>query len=198
MKSSLLNPGCKIGTNGFRLALHMPVDFPHISNYFYNIPFNQQTTLIVKPQMIYASKDINEYTPENRQCYMRNEKTLKFFKVYTHSNCELECNAKFIHETCGCVSFSMPHDNKTKICGHSQLQCVHDAQANYSSQFLQKKLIEKQLKRDLKHGKADKNDVRFKILKEMKKNFCGCLPTCTFIKYDAEIDRVNYDFADDE
>lgn len=197
MNSSFLNPGCKIGTNGFRLSLHMPVDFPQISSYFYSIPFNQQTTFIIKPQMIYASKDIKDYTPESRQCYLNHERKLKFFKIYTQLNCEEECKAKFIKEACNCVPFYMPHNNNTNICDHSQLECVYEAHSNYSTQELQKKLIEKQLKRDLKHGNTNKNDERFKILKEMKKNFCNCLPTCTVIKYDAEIDRINYEHVED-
>jgi acid-sensing ion channel, other len=197
VNSSFYNPGCKFAQNGFRLAVHMPVNYPQFSKNFYNIQFGQQTTIIIKPQMIYSSKDIREYSPESRQCYFNDERNLTFFKVYTQDNCNLECESKFIYEKCGCVQFWMPRGDNMSICALNQLKCVQEVLENFSTQELELKLIEKQLKRDLKHGKANKNDERFKILKELSKNNCNCLPTCNMINYEAEIDRINYDIVDD-
>lgn len=47
-----------------------------------------------------------------RQCYFDEERHLKFFKVYSETNCELECIANYTLSICGCVKFSMPRKNK--------------------------------------------------------------------------------------
>lgn len=189
-RKSNLNPGCKRGIRGFRLSLHTPVEVPQMSKQFYSISFQKQTALSVSPKMIYSSKDIHDYSPISRQCYFSHEKELEFFKVYSKANCEFECRAKQILATCGCVKFSMPHNNETKVCRHSELSCVKEADLNFINRDLERKLLSKQLKRDLKHGKIKENDPGFKKLKKMKS--CECLPSCTSLAYDAEISQTDY------
>jgi amiloride-sensitive sodium channel len=174
----------------------MPVDIPRFSKQFYTIPFGHKISMVVKPNMIYASKDIKTYTPESRQCYFSHEGKLKYFKYYSQSNCELECKSNFVYKICNCTKFSMPRDESMNVCDYSQNNCVIGAITNYSIVELEKKLIEKQLNRDLKSGKTDINDERFKIIKEMEKNLCNCLQSCALIKYDVEIDRIHYEEKD--
>lgn len=194
MKRSNLNPGCKRGIEGFRLALHSPVEIPRMSKLFYGIPFEKQTTISVQPNMMYSSKDIKDYDPQSRQCYFQGEKKLKFFKTYTKLSCELECLAKLTLSTCGCVTFSMPRDNSTEICDLSKLNCVHDAEVSYVTRSLEYKLLNKHLQKDLKHGIIKKDDEGFRKLKKMES--CQCLPSCTSLKYNAEISQT--DFTIDE
>lgn len=195
MRKSNLNPGCKRGIQGFRLSLHSPVEVPQVSKQFYSIPLQKQTTIAVKPHMIYSSKDVKGYDPISRQCFFSNEKTLKFFKTYTKSSCELECLTDHTLSLCGCVQFSMPRENTTTVCDHSRLKCVHEAEKNFTTRELEIKLLEKQLKRDLKHGKISKNSEQFKKLKSMA--LCDCLPACTSLRYEAEISQTDF-LVDDE
>lgn len=196
IKKSELNPGCKRGIRGFRLSLHTPVERPQMSKQFFSIPFQQQTTLLVKPKMIYSSKDILDYSPKSRQCYFANEKKLEFFKVYSKSSCELECLTKQILTTCGCVKFFMPHNNETKVCDHSELECAEEAELNFVNRDLERKLLDKQLKKDLKHGNIKKSDPGFKKLKKMES--CQCLPCCTSLRYDAEISQTDFFIDNDD
>lgn len=196
IKKSELNPGCKRGIRGFRLSLHTPVERPQMSKQFFSIPFKQQTTLLVKPKMIYSSKDIHDYSPQSRRCYFSREKELEFFKVYSKANCELECLTKQILAACGCVKFSMLHNNETEVCDHSQLECVRDAELNFVSRDLEWKLLSKQLKKDLKHKNIKKNNPGFKKLKKMES--CQCLPSCTSLRYDVEISQTDYFVDNDE
>lgn len=190
MNKSNLNPGCKRGIQGFRLTLHNPLEIPQVSKRFYSVPLQKQTTISVEPRMIYSSKDVKGYDPVSRQCYFSNEKTLKFFKTYTKSSCELECLAGQILSSCGCVLFAMPRENTTAICSYSKLECAYEAEKNFTTRELEIKLLEKKLKRDLKHGKISKNDKQFETLKSME--LCSCLPACTSLKYDAELSQTDY------
>jgi len=195
MRKSSLNPGCKRGIQGFRLALHSPVEVSQVSKEFYSVPLQKETTIAVKPNMIYSSKDVKGYDPVARQCFFNKEKKLKFFKTYTKSSCELECLTAFTFSLCGCVKFSMPRENSTTVCDHSKLECAYEAERNFTTRELERKLLEKQLKRDLKHGNISKNDDRFKKLKDME--LCDCLPSCTSLRYEAEISQTDF-FIDDE
>lgn len=196
MKLSDLNPGCKRGLQGFRLSLHSPVELPQMSKQFYSIPFQKQTTISVMPHMLYSSKDVKGYDPISRQCFFNEEKNLKFFKTYTKSSCELECQAEHTLSLCGCVKFSMPHDNNSVICDHTKLDCIYEAEMNYTTRELERKLLDKQLRRDLKHGIISKNDERFRQLKSMES--CNCLPSCTHLRYDAEISQTDFSIDDEQ
>jgi acid-sensing ion channel, other len=195
MKRSNLNP-CKRGIKGFRLALHSPVEIPRMSKLFYSIPFEKQTTISVEPVMMYSSKDIKDYDPVSRQCYFQGERILKFFKTYTKANCELECLAKLTLTLCGCVLFSMPRDNSTEICNLSKIKCAQDAEVSYVTQNLEYKLLHKHLQKDLKHGLIKKDDEGFKKLKEIES--CNCLPSCTSLRYNAEISQTDFVIDDEE
>jgi acid-sensing ion channel, other len=197
MKNSNLNPGCIFGINGFRVLLHTPVDFPFMMSYqYYAIPFQKETNIMIKPQMIYPSKRIRAYSPDNRQCYFEGEKKLQFFKIYSKSNCELECKTRFILKSCGCVKFSMPRDNQTTICGNSQIQCIHQAEMNYYIHDLQSKLFAKKSKRDKKQGKKMINNSKSKKAKKMID--CKCLHSCTSMRYDVEITQTHYEATEEE
>jgi hypothetical protein len=54
----------------------------------------------------------NLFKPFNfrRKCFYQNENQLRFFKVYSQSNCEWECLTNFTMKACGCVMFYMPSD----------------------------------------------------------------------------------------
>jgi acid-sensing ion channel, other len=189
MNISDFNPGCKRSTRGFRVKIHLPVDYPTISRSYYSIPFNKQTMLMLTPNMVYSSKDIKVYEPQARKCYFPGERKLDFFKIYTKLSCDSECLAKKVIEACGCVEFSMPRDNSTEICDTTKIPCVHKAKKNYQMLSLNKKLLSKQLKRQLANGEIKDDDKKFKELKKMKT--CDCLPACVSIDYSAEIQEID-------
>lgn len=124
MKKTDINYACKTAINGYRMTLHTPGDFPRPSTQFYSIPFDASSLVSVKLRVISTARTLRNYSPKVRQCYFHGEKKLKFFKIYTQSNCELECMAEFVYNECGCVRFSMPRDNVTKVCDDAQEKCV--------------------------------------------------------------------------
>lgn len=196
VKKSDLNPGCKRGIQGFRISLHTPVEIPRMSKHFVSIPLNKQTAIAVKPHSTYSSKDIKSYSPEARVCFFTGEKNLKFFKIYSKSGCELECVADHVLSACGCVRFFMPRDNNTKVCDRLQLECVQQAEKNFTTLTLEKKLLEKKLKRELKWGLIESDDEQFKKLEKM--HSCNCLPSCTSLRYDTEISQTDFVIDDNE
>ena len=168
---------CRGPVQGFKILLHTPGEIPRVSKQYFRVPLRQEVVVSVKPNMITTSSGLLDYAPDRRQCYFNKERDLKFFKVYTQSNCELECLANFTLNACGCVKFSMPRDNKTRICSQSEIGCYDAAEDG---------LMISELKESLKSGSGEN--------KRGKTN-CNCLPSCTSINYDAEISQADYEFV---
>lgn len=112
----------------------------------------------------------------SRQCFFNDERYLRYFKVYTQQNCELECLANFTLATCGCVKFSMPRDNDTEICGAAMIDCYDKAE-------------DKLLAREFTEG-LESSDENFR-----GQTSCNCLPACTSITYEAELSQADFDWV---
>lgn len=99
---------CRGPVQGFKILLHTPGEVPQVSKHYFRVPLLQEVLVSVKPNMITTSEGLMSYEPNRRQCYFNSERQLRFFKVYTQRNCELECLSNFTRIECGCVKFSMP------------------------------------------------------------------------------------------
>ncbi|KAL5289998.1 hypothetical protein ACFFRR_009784 [Megaselia abdita] len=166
---------CRGPVQGFKILLHTPGEIPQVSKQYLRVPFDQEVLISIKPKIITTSDGLKHYEPARRQCYFQNERYLRYFKLYTQVNCELECLANHTLSKCGCVKFSMPRNASTPVCGPSNIKCYNDAEDE---------LLEHEFREGLKTSKENYRG-------ETK---CNCLPACTTIAYDAEISQAEYDF----
>ncbi|XP_005178342.2 pickpocket protein 28 [Musca domestica] len=172
-----LDYGCRGPIQGFKVLLHAPDDVPLVSKQFVRIPMGKEILIAVKPNMITTSAGIAEYEPNRRQCYMISERSLKFFKIYSQNNCELECLANYTLKMCGCVKFSMPRTPDTPVCGEDKIHCYDRAEDSL-------------LLREFSEGLKD-------ILNEDRiETECNCMPACTSLDYNTEISQANFDLYD--
>lgn len=186
---------CRGPVQGFKILLHTPGEIPQVSKHYFRVPLLQEVLVSVKPNMITTSDGLRHYEPNRRQCYFNSERQLRFFKVYTQRNCELECLSNYTRNYCGCVKFSLPRktandsfqlfilylfylnaisgDVDTPICGAAKIKCYNEAE-------------DKLLEKDFKEGLSDIQAVR---------KGCNCLPACTSITYDAELSQAKFDYV---
>lgn len=162
---SNMNYICRGIEQGFKVMLHTPDEVPRLSNGFFVANLGREISVKVKPKVILTEDTLRGYEPKRRTCYYNNERSLKFSKFYTQSNCELECLADFTLKRCGCVGFAMLRDESTRICNRTQIECM--------------KLAEKQ---------KNRQEYRESLnLKSSDETACNCLPLCTSIAYDHEV-----------
>ena len=164
---------CREYVQGYKVIIHNPGDIPRVSKDFFRVPLNMAVSVTIKPNLITTSKRLINESLKRRQCFFEYQKYLRFFKVYTQSNCELECLSNFTLNACGCVKFSMPRDSVTPICGQKQVQCY------------------KKAKDDL--IKAEFNESGENKIGKIN---CNCLPSCTSIKYDVEITQNEFQYVE--
>ncbi|CAO1408585.1 unnamed protein product [Diamesa serratosioi] len=171
---------CKGFSQGFKMILHSPTDIPRFSKQYYRIPMKKEVSLSVKPQVIKTSNNLHNHKPEIRKCYFQNEKNLKYFKIYSQSNCELECLTNYTLDLCHCVRFGMPFDNSSHVCNVIENTCTFNVDAQ---------MMLKILDQNLKNENARMKRGNHKINEDAK---CKCLPTCTSIKYEAVTSQGDY------
>lgn len=102
---------CRGPVQGFKLLLHQPGEIPRVSLQYFRAPLDQEVIVAIKPDMMTTSDSLRSYHPQRRQCYFAGERLLRFYKIYTQQNCEIECLANFTLEYCKCVAFHMPRKN---------------------------------------------------------------------------------------
>jgi Amiloride-sensitive sodium channel len=75
------------------LTLHSPDDLPisFEDDYQTSLKFGSATDILITPKLTQTDDNLRYLSPSERQCYFEGERRLKFFKIYTQSNCELEC-----------------------------------------------------------------------------------------------------------
>ncbi|XP_075163784.1 pickpocket 26 [Haematobia irritans] len=167
---------CRGPIQGFKLVLHTPGEIPQVAKQYFRIPFSQEVLIAIKPKIITTSDGLKHYEPHRRQCYFQKERDLRFFQIYTQSNCEQECLANFTLAKCGCVKFSMPRNEKTPVCGAKNVICFNSAEDELAL-------------REFDQGIATSGENVRGV------TTCNCLPSCTSIAYEAEISQADYDYA---
>lgn len=176
---------CRGFDQGFKIALTTPGDALKMSQNTLRVPMLEDTLIMIKPKVTHTSEGLWNYAPNQRQCFFSTERQLRFFKLYTQNNCQAECLANFTGQQCGCVKFSMPSrkskkflnfvvtknesitgDENTRICGAGRIKCY----------------------------KAAEKTLMTNSSARLFRKTCNCLPGCTSIEYNANIDRVKFDW----
>lgn len=147
---------CQGSSQGFQVFFHLPLDFPSITSHHVFVPIKQDVSVSMTAKMTKISESLKSYKPSQRNCHLTNERSLKFFKYYTMNSCHLECYANYTLKTCGCVLFSMPRDNSSRICDYSQIICALKAKRQMMLDF----------------NTNNPGDPK-----------CNCLPPCSAIDY---------------
>lgn len=99
---------CRGFYQGYNLILTTPGETLKQSRNSFRVPLSEKTKIAIKPILTITSDGLRNYEPNQRQCFYQHERQLRFFKLYTQSNCEEECLANYTKNECGCVKFSMP------------------------------------------------------------------------------------------
>ncbi|XP_037875388.1 pickpocket protein 28 isoform X1 [Bombyx mori] len=171
---------CKGPVQGFKILLHNPAELPRVSQQYFRSPLSQEVVVAVKPKMMTTSEGLRPYEAKRRLCYFPNERYLRYFKVYTQANCEMECLSNFTYTRCGCVHFGMPHDSNMSVCNAGSMPCIKHAQMDLVTIAIETGLDDS--------FDADALDNAKKVSAK-----CDCLPSCTSIEYEAETSQADFD-----
>lgn len=80
--------------------------------------------VFITPNVITTDADLQSFDLNDRVCFLSDEKQLRFFKVYTIRNCQLECFSNFSLEICGCVPFDVIRAGDAPVCELLDYACI--------------------------------------------------------------------------
>ncbi|XP_049875788.1 pickpocket protein 28 isoform X2 [Pectinophora gossypiella] len=174
---------CKGPVQGFKILLHNPAELPRLSQQYFRSPLSQEVVVAVKPKMMTTSDGLRPYDPSRRKCYFQNERYLQYFKVYTQSNCEMECTTNYTLARCGCVHFGVPRGPDMKVCNAGKVACLKQAQMD---------LVLTLAQLELNIDDTNENETLRESREIAAK--CQCMPACTSIEYEAETSQADYNW----
>jgi len=90
--------------------------------------------VLITPEIITSSDDFSSLSLDQRNCYLKNERKLNFFKIYTQRNCEIECLSQKMFRSCGCVPYDVIRDNQTKICDFLDYICIQNVRSQINTE----------------------------------------------------------------
>jgi acid-sensing ion channel, other len=141
---------------------------------FNEIRYGYAINIEVTPEIIISDDDLKKLDAVDRECYFDGERKLKFFKIYTQKNCEIECLTNFTNNQCICSRLYQPYNDKSGI---RQCKTQSERINSFSCEdMLLSELVTSQ------YFSAERN--------------CSCLQTCNYINY-----QINYNIlslSDDE
>lgn len=153
---------CEARRNGYKIILHPPNEIPTVLHPVNYVQLKNYKKFSITADIKSVDESLQQFHPEERQCYFEHERNLRFFKSYSQVKCEYECMINFTMQECECVKFSMPRTNDMKICDDSKIRCLLIIFKDWPENF-SKKL----------NGNVD----------EKSKFPCNCMPTCNQINY---------------
>ncbi|XP_025196558.1 pickpocket protein 28-like [Melanaphis sacchari] len=154
---------CPKTDKGMTLFLHSPVDVPANIKPTAYISVNNIAYITTTFTLVSISESISSWKPDIRHCYYQHERILKFFKIYTVNNCEIECRANNSLKMCGCVAFYHPRYVNTPICGSESYKCMLQYSNNGYSIF-------------------DNNVFNINTT-----NHCNCLDVCSELRFNHNV-----------
>jgi len=152
---------CENNYKAYRVILHLPNEVPTFSNVYTSVNIGQIKYMRINSAINKIDDNLKKFPPDQRKCYYEGERQLKFFKSYSKFNCEHECMANFTYETCGCISFSMPRMDGTKVCKFDDNGCYSNIYYKWAKSYYEE----------------------HENMKKFPDFPCNCLPTCTKLKY---------------
>lgn len=91
-----------------QVSLHSPIRIPSLDQQYVLVSMDRSVLGGIVPHVLFLTKGFAAIPVNKRKCLDFEEKSLKFFKLYTRTNCYLECLTNYTLSVCGCVKFHMP------------------------------------------------------------------------------------------
>lgn len=141
--------------------VHSPFEHPLSYKDYEFCEFSYGTALevLIEPEVIVSDEYLKHYSKEKRRCIFEDENEMKFYKIFTQKNCEMECLSALVIKACKCVPYFFISDGRTPICTIQDMECVR---------YWELWTLQKEEGYDLE-------------------KLCNCFPPCNSIKYNFNI-----------
>ncbi|XP_045502855.1 sodium channel protein Nach-like [Colias croceus] len=130
--------GSIVDSGASRVSVIQPSDFPDVENAKL-VPSNLESFNFIHPTYTYLSDDVAALPLSSRNCYSRDEITVRFFHEYSKSDCDLLCEVEEIERRCHCLMIYVPHVKTKLACNTTDINCIISVKTKYSEWFNEEK-----------------------------------------------------------
>ena len=88
-----------------QMLVHGSEDFPDETAVEKVLPVGRELLLRMNPTSGYCTQAVRQVAPSFRQCVFQSEMKLKYFPVYSETNCITECHMDSTIQYCNCSHF---------------------------------------------------------------------------------------------
>jgi amiloride-sensitive sodium channel len=162
---TLVKPNIEIGFKHCKhpsFRIHHPHEVPTFLDLFSfrEIEYGTSIDVEVTPEITKTDPILLKLSPDVRECFKDDEKKLKFFKIYTQQNCEVECFTNYTIDSCNCTFLTQPYNPNKNLT-----LCIQQRAEDFTT-------CETYVRANLTTSE------NFSIERN-----CQCLPTCDSITY---------------
>lgn len=147
------------------IIIHSPYELPNVDDGII-IEYGRSLDVLITVDVVQSDDDLRRISIEKRNCFFQEERVLKFFKIYTKTNCENECASMVIYENCGCIPFHRVRNQTMRVCDVPGMECSW--KYDYLDYDIYKPFYDS-------HG------------------ICNCLDMCNTITYNVDVISARYD-----
>ncbi|KAM8712439.1 hypothetical protein ACLKA7_012884 [Drosophila subpalustris] len=113
---------------GFKVFFHNPITMPDMKDEGLVVGIGYEMNFRLEASRSEAMPSIRSISINNRQCVFMDEKKLLYHNHYSRRNCEKECYAKFLYESCACIPHKYPQIySNASICTVGDTICIRRA-----------------------------------------------------------------------
>ena len=91
----------------FSVFIGQPAEFPMMMEKSIQLQPGREHFIDLSATVV-SNNDIHDILPPARECFFSDEGDLEFYKLYTFSNCRLECAIKKAEQIYDCVPWHLP------------------------------------------------------------------------------------------
>lgn len=110
---------CNRMQEGYKIIFHSPDEYPNSKMHSNVISFDSLTDIILSPSIHKIDDRIKSLSVDTRQCYLEDERQLKYYKIYNKHNCEQECLLNMTLSLVNCSIHILPIIPDYKMCNLS-------------------------------------------------------------------------------
>ncbi|XP_054284989.1 pickpocket protein 28-like [Macrosteles quadrilineatus] len=157
---------CVGGHQGFKVVVQSPAELPIYTHQALKVPMKRDFKIYLSPITIRTPLDYLHTDHRSRGCLYQGEMKLDNFKIYSITNCVVQCIIDEAITSCGCVGFYAPRNSSVPVCSNNKENlCV-------------RKVVEELV------------SSRMAIDKDAKqRQGCVCYPVCNELTYDFTSNR---------
>ncbi|CAH1385089.1 unnamed protein product, partial [Tenebrio molitor] len=127
-----------LSSPGAMISVFVPTDYPDKPSGAVTeilVPPNSENFVEIVPTTLTSVRDVANYPVAKRGCLFDKERITSFQRIYSQSDCNVDCRMMSIQAMCHCIPFMIPFSNSDTVCTLADIPCLNRYRDKWNSLF---------------------------------------------------------------